>query len=372
MATVNVQVELACCSNPGCDQLGTKQCSACKTTPYCGPICQTADWMHHKEECPGHLRKMGLLNLEKARGLHPDNPQRLRFAELALTKLKLLKDRPLEEIDDAFAFKTTSLRFLGRHTEAMESAKERYTMWAMTNIRNPRSIWAAFDLIDCCMHINEFVDAELFARTALEIINERTDNIIPPDQRQETLARGSHYLAEATYHLAVAGGIAPEAKHAAGVKTIALAREALEISTRLFGSERPDAAMNMLILADALDYFNDVNDDEVLRLYEQSKVKHARLLGNTSLNVAVSEAKLGTAYVNREKRARNAHDLDGAVANLQLALPHFHEAARIYRATNHLGSADRNLREAVRIEKFLRLAEFSRATAAAAAAVSRV
>ena len=61
-----------CCSNPGCDQPGTKQCSACKTKAYCGPICQTADWQHHKEECPGHLRKMGMAHLEKAKGFDKD------------------------------------------------------------------------------------------------------------------------------------------------------------------------------------------------------------------------------------------------------------------------------------------------------------
>ena len=55
---------------------------------------------------------------------------------------------------------------MGRYREAMETAKERYSMWAMTNIRNPASILAAFDLIECCIHVNEYVDAEMFARTA--------------------------------------------------------------------------------------------------------------------------------------------------------------------------------------------------------------
>ena len=43
----------------------------------------------------------------------------------------------------------------------MENAKERYSMWAMTNIRDPNSIRAAFDLIDCCLQLKEFFDAEL-------------------------------------------------------------------------------------------------------------------------------------------------------------------------------------------------------------------
>ena len=77
---------LPTCSNPGCDQPGTKQCSACKTTPYCGPICQTADWTHHKEECPGHLRKVGMAHLEKALGFHRQRNwhQTLRHADLWL------------------------------------------------------------------------------------------------------------------------------------------------------------------------------------------------------------------------------------------------------------------------------------------------
>ena len=76
--------ELSCCSNSGYDQPGTKQCSACKEEVYCGPICQTADWQHHKEECPGHLRKMGMAHLDEASGFDKDNNhvQALRHAKL--------------------------------------------------------------------------------------------------------------------------------------------------------------------------------------------------------------------------------------------------------------------------------------------------
>ena len=108
---------MATCSNPGCDQPGTNKCSACKTTPYCGPICQTAHWAHHKEECPGHLRKVGMAHLEKARGFHREQnwPQTLRHADLAATKLKQLKDRPVEDIDEALATKYCALGCVGRH-----------------------------------------------------------------------------------------------------------------------------------------------------------------------------------------------------------------------------------------------------------------
>ena len=81
--------EVKPCSNPGCDQHGTKSCSACKTTFYCCVICQTADWTNHKEECDGHLRKVGMANLVKAKRFHDEQNyvQELRYADLATTKM---------------------------------------------------------------------------------------------------------------------------------------------------------------------------------------------------------------------------------------------------------------------------------------------
>ena len=88
------------CSNPGCGQPGTKSCSACKSAAYCGSICQTANWVHHKEECDGHLRKVGKANLEKANGCYflRNWVQLLRYGEIAAIKLKQLKDRRLETV----------------------------------------------------------------------------------------------------------------------------------------------------------------------------------------------------------------------------------------------------------------------------------
>ena len=98
-----VVAEVKPCSNPGCDQPGTKSCSACKTTVYCCVSCQTADWIHHKEECDGHLLKMGITNLNKAIDFHNEGnfPQTLRFSDLALSKLKRLKERPVETLSMA-------------------------------------------------------------------------------------------------------------------------------------------------------------------------------------------------------------------------------------------------------------------------------
>ena len=239
--------EVKPCSNPGCDQPGTKSCSACKTTVYCCVICQTADWTHHKEECDGHLRKVGKANLEKARGfvLEQNWVQSLRYGEIAATKLKQLKDRRLETvllINDALTCKFNALNFMARDGEAKECAEERYTLWAMNQMRNRGSIYAAFGLIQSCLHNKEFEDAERYTRHAMFMINEMTDDFIPSDQRTKFLADGSYYLARSIHRLAMAGGIPPEEKQKAGEEAIELARQALKLHTQLHGTENDDVA----------------------------------------------------------------------------------------------------------------------------------
>ena len=70
----------------------------------------------------------------------------------------------------------------------------------------------------------------------------------------------------ATVRLAENGGIPPKEKKITGQGSITLARKALEIHTQLFGSESEKFANDMSVLAEALDYFNNDGDDEVLRL----------------------------------------------------------------------------------------------------------
>ena len=361
--------EIKTCSNPGCDQPGTKSCSACKTTFYCCVICQTADWTKHKEECDGHLRKMGKANLEKAKELERENNwvQTLRYANLAATKLKQLKDRRLETvqlIDTALSHKFDALNFMDRNREAKECAEERYTLWAMNQMRNSGSIRAALDLIQSCILNEEFEDAEHYARHAMFMINEMTDNFIPSHQRSQFLADGSCYLAQAIHSLAKAGGIPPEAQQKAGKEAIELAHQALEIHTRLEGTEITTVANDMSILADVLDHFNDMDDDEILRLYEQAIAIHRQVEGNSSPNVAAGEGKLGIAYNNRSKRAVAANDLDRALANLELALPHYREAARIFQGINHVDSANNALRNVALTEEYMRQVRVARATGA--------
>ena len=314
---------------------------------------------------------MGMAHLEKAKGFHREQnwAQSLRYAELALTKLKQLKDRRLETVkilDNAFACKFHALQFLDRQKEALECAKERYTLWAMNHMRNPRMFAAAFQLIQSCIHNKIYEDAALYAHTAHEMVVNDADGIIPSDQRESLLADGSYWLSRATFFLAQAGGIPPEEKQKAGEEAIALARKALEIHTQLHGTMSERVALDMIVLADALNYFNDVDDDEVLRLYEQANSITGRLEGSSSVNVAVGEHNLGNAYHKRAVGAQNTNDLDRCIANLELALPHFREAARIYRDVNHVDAADAALCAIVKVEKKIRHIGIAIAATAAA------
>ena len=368
--------EVATCSNPGCDQPGTKSCSACKTTFYCCVICQTADWTKHKEECDGHLRKLGNANIEKAKGFHDEQNyvQELRYAEFAASKLKQLKDRRLETvelIDAAMVCKYNALNFMGRYKEAMECAEERYTLWAINQMRNSGSINAAFALIESCIHNNEWEDAEHYARHAMFMINDMADNFIPSDQRSLFLADGSYYLAAVILGLAEAGGIPSEEKQKAGEEAIALSRQALELHTQLCGAESAKVTCSMVLLADILDYFNNVDDDEVIRLFEKGIAINRRVEGSSSVNVAVGENNLGMVYKKRANRAQAANDLDRQLANLELALPHLREAARICRPINHKDKADKALRKVAETEENIRLIRIARAAAATTAAVTR-
>ena len=367
------EVEVKPCSNPGCDQPGTNSCSACKTTFYCCVICRTADWSRHKEECQGHLRKVGKANLGKALEFRQQQNwvQTLRYGELAATKLKQLKDRRLEtvqDIDQALGCKFDALGSMGHYAGAMECAEECYTLWAMNQMRNPGSIKAALHLIQSCLHNEEYEDAEHYARHAMFMINDMTDNFIPSDQRSSFLADGSYYLARAILHLAGAGGIPPAEKQKAGEEAIVLARQALEIHTRLYGAQSVQVAGDMRGLGDALDHFNDVDDDEILGLHQQANAITRRVEGSSSPNMAVGKGNLGNVYVTRAERAHAANDLDRYMANLELALPHHREAARIYGAVNHVDKADKALRVVARIEGKIRFVGLSRAATAAATA----
>ena len=363
------EAETTICSCPGCDQLGTSLCGSCGLIKYCCRTCQVEDWPRHKEECQGHIRKVGMAHLQKANAFNRDSNwvQSLRYSELALVKLKQLNDRPIEATDDALGYKFCALNSMGQDKEALECAKERYCLY-LTRHTHPPAIDAAFDLIESCIHNKEYEDAELYARTTWETITLSRDSHIPDDKRQYFIAQGAYYLASAMFRLAQNGDIPPEENQAVGQEVIALARRALEIYVQLYGNDDDDVADAMRLLADVLGHFNGGADDvEVLRLFEQSAAITSRVHGSSSLSAAITINNLATAYMSRADRAKDANDLDRYMANLELALPHLREALRIYRANNRSDKADTVARYIAHIERVL----LARAAAAAAAAATR-
>ena len=342
-----------------------------KPPVYCSVICQTANWAHHREECDGHLRKVGMANLVKAKGFERERNwvQALRYGEIAATKLKLLKDRRLEtviDISNAFICKLNSLQRLNRHREAHECIKECYTLWAMNHLRHPGSMNAALSLIQSCLHNDEYEDAERYARHAYFMIAEMTDNFIPSEQQLQFLADASYYLALAIIGLASAGGIQSEGKQKAGEEAIEHARKALEMYTQLHGTEHERVAASMSALASALEYFNDDDNDETLRLREQATAIYRLLEGSLSMNVAINEFNFGNVLFSKraKKAAHAANDVDRCLANLELALPHYREAARIFKAINHVDNADNALRNISEVEELIQRIVSARAAAA--------
>ena len=313
------------------------------------------------------MLKVGMAHLVKAKGFHGRQNwvPALHYGELAATKLKQLKDRRLETvqlIDEALGCKFDALTFMNRHREAMVYIKECYTLWAMNHMRNPGSIRAALSLIQSCLHNDEYEDAERYARHVMFMIAEMTDNFIPSDQRSQFLADGSYWLARAIHGLAKAGGIPQEEEQKAGQEAIALAHKAIELHTQLH-AESAQVACAMTTLADVLNYFKNIDDDEVFRLLDQANVIFGRVEGRSSVNVAVGEYKLGIAYHTRARRAEDANDSERMMANLVLALPHFRVAARLFRVNNHVDKADQALCYVTDIEEFFREIEIDNAEA---------
>ena len=293
---------------------------------------------------------MGSAHLDKARGFFREKywPQSLHHSDLAATKLKQLKDRPIEDISTALNYKYAALGFMDCCKEQLECAKEWYCLWN-TKPTDMGAIRAAFALIESCIHNKEYEDAMLYASTLWGIINHKHDNKIPDDQRQPFIINGAYYLALATLRLAQHGGIPPEEMQKAGQEAIALARRSLEIHTRLYGAE-DSHVVYMVALAEALDHFNDCDDEEVLRLLAQAKPILARVFGSSSLSVAQNEEKLGMVYLKRGRRAHAAGDLNCQLTNLELALPRLRESARIYRAIGSVDEADTVAKIATRTE----------------------
>ena len=305
---------------------------------------------------------MGMAYLAKTRSFHQqqDWVQTLRYSELSVTKLMQLKHHPVEIISEAMCEKFTALNMMGKKREALECAKEWYCLW-LTKHTDAGAIIASFAVIESCLQNNEFDDASLYAHTLWETITLSRDSKIPESQRQAYVAKGAYYLSRSLFFLALNGGVPAEEKQKVGEEAIKFGRMALEIDTQLFGIQHDQVAGDMLAIADSLEHFNDVDDDEVVRLRDQSKSIYARVQGSSSVNVAVGEKNLGLAYQKRAIRAHAANDLDRCVTNYELALPHFRQAIRIYRSVNHIEAADRAALAAADVEGDLQQAKRARA-----------
>ena len=259
---------------------------------------------------------------------------------------------------------------MGQNRDALECAQERYCLY-LTSHTYPPAIRASFALIESCIHNKEYEDAELYARTTWETITLSRDSHIPDNEREWFIARGAYFLARAMISLAQHGDIPPEENQIAGQEAIALARRALEIQTQLHGTESHYVANAMGLLADALDHFSNVDIDDVLRLYEQSIAITARVEGSSSVNVGADNKNLALAYHSRAERAHAANDLNRVIANLELALPYYREAARIFSALNLLEKANESARIVVAVEKNIRKFTIARAAAASVVTMGR-
>ena len=299
-----------------------------------------------------------MTNLQKAESLQDQCnwTQALHHADLAANKLKQLKDDRLKEaIGDALRVKNNALNSLGRYKEGLECAKEHYCMY-LTSHTHPPAIEASFALIQCCIFNKEYADAEVYARTLWETINDKTpNNKIPIAQRPPYIARGASVLARSILRIAQTEGYPPEVVKNREVEAIALARQALEIDIQLLGADNDQIAFDMGILAQVLSGFGVADDEEVLRLLQESMDIHVRKHGRTSPNVAAGENSLGNTYSRRANKALKAKDRDRQITNLELALPHYREAARIYRAVDHLDDLERVTQNMAQIEKLLNL-----------------
>ena len=290
--------------------------------------------------------------------------QSLHYSDLALVKLKQLTDRPIEEIDDALTCKYGALNRMDRTREALACAQERYCLY-LTSHTHPPAILASFALIESCIFNKEFEDAALYSRTTWETITLSRDSHIPDNQQQEFTAKGAYYLASAMLSLAQHGDVPPEANQTVGQEAIGLARRSLEDHTQLYGLEHANVANAISLLARVLNYFNIVDDDEVLRLYEQSIAIFRRVEGNLSVNIAAGNRNLATAYYYRARRANAADDLDREFANLELALP-------LYRYNNFAKDADDVASDVVTVEEELRQCRAARSSSSSSSSSAGV
>ena len=87
--------------------------------------------------------------------------------------------------------------------------------------------------------------------------------------------------------------------------------------------------------------------------WHRQMVAATSVAGSLSLDVAVDEYNKGIAYHKSALEALEIDDLDRYAAELELALPCFRKAARIYRAFDHVDDAEESVLYIVDIEEML-------------------
>ena len=70
--------------------------------------------------------------------------------------------------------------------------------------------------------------------------------------------------------------------------------------------------------------------------------------------MATIQNNLGATYNSRAIEAQDINDMDQCVVDLDLALFHVRDAARIFRAINHVDMADKTAQAADDVEECLR------------------
>ena len=318
-----------------CTELSTPAESEYGSTPGSVP---------DEESSEESLHKIGTAHITKAMSCydHRNYLEMLRYSELALAQLCAMKKRPLEAISEAMAIQCQALKFLGRHAEALQSAKTMYSQWEIE--RGPAHLFtidAAFYLVESSLFNRQFQDAAFFANTLWDMIHriDVVDNI-PTDKRQKYVANAAQMLAQATYQLAENGGhLSLEEKQHAEELSIARARQSVEINKQEYGATSEHVALSMGTLSDVLDYFSDGRNDEVLCLNNQALAIHMRMYGKMSMNVGTCEYNLGSCYDRRANNAQNVNDWDQCYAHLELALTHYREAVEIFQTINFVDNA---------------------------------
>ena len=112
-----------------------------------------------EELCEEELHKSGTAYIAKSMECYGNRNylEMLRNSDLALAKLNEMKKRRLETISEALAVQCQALKFMGRHVEALQSAKAMYNLCEMeTGPAHLCTIDSAFYLVESSLFNRQF------------------------------------------------------------------------------------------------------------------------------------------------------------------------------------------------------------------------